>query len=196
MLRRYIFLGLCLALVALAIATAVSAHEGEHGSNTTLNKLYVFTTPEDSSRLAVLATFGPFEKDQSVRFSNDHLYEIAFDTNRDGNADRVVQAFFSGIDDNQHVRVVGPSVPERIGTTHQEVTAASISGDVSYAANPHVIAKAGHAVRAFAGLRDAPESDAQGTNVLLLAVDLPLSDVLAENEPNIDVWASVSLRQP
>lgn len=205
-----------LVLGVVAVST-VLAHEGSHESadaelpdSRTIRDVYVFESQEDPARLVLAMTVGAdAASGQQPSFDPAALYEFKIDTNADGVEDRVVQATFTGEGDNQQVTIHGPSVPEVTGGNAKVVPGETLSGDVSFSSSPTVLSRPGLAVRAFAGLRDDPafwagqteDQTANGTgrdvfaghNVLAIVVEIRKEDVLAEDLPTIDVWASVSV---
>ncbi|MFO0702721.1 MAG: DUF4331 family protein [Candidatus Andersenbacteria bacterium] len=170
-----------LAVAAVACALPTRAHEGQH-----IKDVFAFTSQEDSDRLVLTLTL-----DDAATFDDHALYEFKIDSNADGVEDKVVQATFAGSGQDQTVTIHGPAVPEVTGGHGKVLRGATLSGNVSLADNPEVLAQPGYPVRAFAGLRDDP-SDKTGRNVLAIVVEVRKDAVVAEGVSTVDVWATIS----
>jgi hypothetical protein len=194
-------LAVLIGLGAFGVASHITSAAEETpapAASTDIQEFYIFKSTEDPTRLVMIMTLAPdLTADQSAAFSNNHLYQFNIDTNQDGAEDRVVQALFSGEGQEQRVSFVGPSVPEQIGQEIRQVTSQSITGAVSFAANPTIVSETGKSMRGFAGLRDKPsgQATANGKNNLTIAIELPASEVLAENKTTFSAWVSVFEKQ-
>lgn len=174
-------------LVALLLMFALATPQTS-AQESIVRDVYIFNSNEDEQRIVVAAVV--------TKLDPTLLYQFNFDTNRDGIEDRVVQAYVRNEGAKHVATVTGPSVPERTGSTTQGVKAQSVTGDVSTASSPQVLAERGTTIRAFVGRRDDPSSDKEqtGKNVDLIAVDLALQEILAEHKPDFDFWVSVYRR--
>jgi hypothetical protein len=168
-----ILLLLAASLLMPNLKMASAQTTGQSASPKQVQDVFVFSNPDDQGRLIVLATL--------AELTPDTIYQLNFDTNRDGNEDRVMQVTLSGTDQLQ-ATVTVPSLPERTGAVVQRVRADSVSGPVSTHASPQVLSERGKPIRAFVGVR---------SNGQAIVVDLPLSLVLAEHKSDFDFWMSV-----
>jgi len=203
---RLALLSTVLATLVVGVVTASAARALEASSEAStagkIKDVYVFESLEDPSRLVLAMTLSlDAAPNGEPAVDPNALYEFKVDTNKDGVEDRVIQATFTGHGENQQVTIHGPSVPELTGGRGKVVPGETLSGDVSLTSSPTVLSRTGHAVRAFAGLREDPAfwtgeqggSDVfAGQNVFAIVVEVRKEDVLAENLPTIDVWATVS----
>lgn len=194
--RTRIALLVMFALLAVSLgASSMVSAATKPNSNQRIKDVYVFTSQEDSERvvlamtLDVAATMG-----QRPTFDTQSLYEFKIDTNGDGVEDKVVQTTFAGTGEHQQVTLHGPAVPELTGGHGRVINGPMLSGDISLASSPTILARTGYMVRAFAGLRDDPAvgAEAKGKNVLAIVVEVPKSALIAEGKTAVDVWATVS----
>jgi hypothetical protein len=194
-------LAVLIGLGAFGVASHMTSAAEETpapAASTDIQEFYIFKSTEDPTRLVMIMTLAPeVGADQTATFSNNHLYQFNIDTNQDGAEDRVVQTLFTGAGQEQRVSFIGPSVPEQIGQETRQVKAQSIAGAVSFAANPTIVSETGKSMRGFAGLRDEPSGQAatKGKNALTIAIELPASEVLAENKTTFSAWVSVFEKQ-
>jgi hypothetical protein len=203
--KRWLLSGLAVAIAMGVLGLAAtrmnaSADEAAEAlpANSDIKDFYVFKSTEDPTRLVLIMTLATdIAPGDTTTFSNKHLYQFNIDTNQDGAEDRVVQALFSGEGLEQQVSFIGPSVPEQIGQEIRQVKSGNISGPVSFAANPIIVSETGVSLRGFAGLRDEPSGhgETKGKNTLTIAIEIPASEVLAENKPTFSAWASVFQKQ-
>lgn len=177
-----------LAIVALLIPIAHAQEPAEQlseeNSTQQIRETFAFESNEDPGRIVLAATLDSLDADS--------LYQFNVDTNQDGIEDRVIQVTLGSLEP-QKAMVTGPSVPERTGSTISLVKADSLSGLVSAHASPEILSERGNPVRAFVGVRDNPAAgpEADDKNVQVIAIELPLDLILAENKSDFNFWVSI-----
>jgi hypothetical protein len=153
------------ALVVAGVgATALVAVGADHldapmvaGLSKDINDLYVFENPSNPDNVVMVLTVDPLQAPQAAGtalppFNSNVLYQIKIDTNGDAVEDQVIQARFTGPDDeeSQMVHIVGPKKPAVTGVENQVLTGSVATGAVG------TTVTGGSIVRAYAGLTDDP----------------------------------------
>ena len=171
-------------LLSLLVQPAQAQETTPSDTPAHLRDVFAFSSNEDPGRLVVAFT--------ATELKQDLIYQFNFDTNQDQIEDRVVQVRVTGPDQDT-LTVSQLSLPERTGETISPVDATSLSGPISTHANPQILSDKDSTLRAFGGLRDEPRGgqEYEGKNIFAVTIELPLSDVLAEHKPDLDIWVSV-----
>lgn len=155
------------ALLALAFGLFVSlppsAVAADHRDAPTVDGIqegditdvYLFTDPNDSSRVVMIMNVNPFTvpaESGSYAFSPDLLYQFKIDNNGNARENLVIQITFDTTGQAQTATVVGPTRPRMTGARNVLVRDrhATVSGKFG------TVFGDPNGVLAFAGLRDDP----------------------------------------
>src|SRR6185312_2379107 len=189
------------ALLALAFGLFVSlppsAVAADHRDAPTVDGIqegditdvYLFTDPNDSSRVVMIMNVNPFTvpaESGSYAFSPDLLYQFKIDNNGNARENLVIQITFDTTGQAQTATVVGPTRPRMTGARNVLVRDrhATVSGKFG------TVFGDPNGVLAFAGLRD---DSFGGFDVTSIAVSVPKSMIRGSGS-RINMWATVSQR--
>jgi hypothetical protein len=170
-----------------------------------LADLYVFRSPGDPAKTALIMDVDPFRDD--TLFHPDAIYRLNIDTDADAHADAAISLVFSEPSD-------GRQTATAVYATGSGAQDPSAAGDALVEGTPVWTDASAQAVdagpaRLFIGVRSDPFfADAEGAlhgfhwtgqdtfagkDVLSIAVEMP--DDMLGADPEIGVWASVILRR-
>jgi len=96
-----------------------------------LTDIYVFTDPNDASRVVFIMSVNPFANPAelpSYSFSPDLLYQFKIDNTGDSREDLVIQIVFDTTGQSQKATVFGPGAPRRTGQRNKLLEVSSASG--------------------------------------------------------------------
>jgi len=120
-----------------------------------ITDVYLFTDPNDSSRVVFIMNVNPFSvpaEASSYSLSPDLLYQFKIDNTGDAREDLVLQVVADIRGTGQTIRVFGPSRPSNTGARNT-----LLRGDPAVkGAFGQVIQSTDGAIKAFVGLRDDP----------------------------------------
>ncbi|HEV2149358.1 MAG TPA: DUF4331 family protein [Longimicrobiaceae bacterium] len=177
--------------------------------------VYAFRSPTDPGSLVLVMNvhgFIPPAEAGSVSFDPGLLYELKLDTDGDAVEDRVIQARVTGSGADQRIHFRGPLAPVTAGTSSRLLPGGDVVS-VPFTSTGDARTASGGGLTVFAGVRDDPfffdfaryqqivagKADSfrqpgmdtfAGTNVLALAVEVPLSAL--GGGPKLGLWGTVS----
>lgn len=146
-------------LAAVAGRSFASDHQDtpfvEFNPRYDVNDVYAFPAATPGRVVLVLGTSSPLTPagTPTAAFGNESevLYQLKVDNTGDAREDLVFQVTFTGAPGSQQVRVLGPAVPNQVGTANTLVTGAR---EVSGATGTVLGSASG--MQVFAGPRDDP----------------------------------------
>jgi hypothetical protein len=165
---KRVFLMLGFVAAALTIVTVVTKNRtakvygSDHREAPTVDGLaegdltdvYVFTDPNDATRVVFAMNVNPFAnaaEGGSYAFSPDMLYQFKIDNTGDAREDQVIQIVFNQPGQSQTASIYGPVAPTTTGARNTLVTGTpTITGAFGTTFGSAT------AVQAFVGLRDDP----------------------------------------
>lgn len=119
-----------------------------------ITDLYVFTDPNDSTRVVMIMNVNPFSvpaEASSYSLSPDLLYQFKIDTDGDAREDLVIQVVANVAGQGQILQVFGPDRPDRTGARNH-----LLHGQPSAQGTFGTIFGSATGVQAFVGMRDDP----------------------------------------
>jgi hypothetical protein len=119
-----------------------------------ITDVYVFTDPNDASRVVMIMNVNPFSvpaEASSYSLSPDFLYQFKIDNNGDAREDLVIQIVADVAGTGQTLSVFGPGVPDRTGMRNH-----ILNGQPSAQGTFGTVFGSSTGVQAFVGLRDDP----------------------------------------
>ena len=119
-----------------------------------ITDVYLFTDPNDSSRVVMIMNVNPFSVPaelSSYSLSPDLLYQFKIDNTGDAREDLVIQVTADVAGQGQTIRVFGPERPEHTGARNELLEEAS---SIKGAFNTVFTGPSG--IQAFVGMRDDP----------------------------------------
>jgi hypothetical protein len=170
-----------------------------------LTDVFAFKAPHDPGQTVLIMDVDPFRADSL--FHPDAVYRFNIDTDGDAQADAAFRFLFAPPEDGHQTGTVYYTAGSHAGEPEpsEEVLLGVISVSTDGATQP---LQSGTA-RAFAGVRSDPffadvegalhgfewtgHDDFAGSNVLSIALQVP--DAMLSQDPEIGVWATVSLWQ-
>ncbi len=120
---------------------------------TDITDVYIFPSPTNSQNVVFAMNVHPLinpGSGPSTSFDPNVLYQFKIDTNGDGIEDKVIQAKFSGTGAAQTVAISGPVTPSSMGTTNQQVSPYSKTGQINTTFSPTA------GMKVFCGAREDP----------------------------------------
>jgi len=120
-----------------------------------ITDVYLFTDPNDSSRVVFIMNVNPFSvpaEASSYSLSPDLLYQFKIDNTNDAREDLIIQVVADIRGTGQTIRVFGPAAPSRTGARNTLLGGTpAVKG-----AFGQVIQSNDGSIKAFVGLRDDP----------------------------------------
>ena len=163
-LRIFVYLAVAMALAfGLLTGSGQQAFAADHREapivdgfpEGDITDVYLFTDPNDSSRVVFIMNVNPFAvpaQGGSYTLSPEFLYQFKVDNTNDFREDLVIQVVVDKAGSGQTIRVFGPARPANTGARNTVLRGdASVKG-----AFGSVIQSTDGSIKAFVGLRDDP----------------------------------------